>query len=172
MHLPTARNRAVAGRLLTVAFAAWAALTAGPALAQTMIQTAEATGSRKLVVPLANAEEGMRLFVGKGCVVCHAVNGIGGKAAPALDATSDEPYFDVFDFVARMWRGAPTMILLQEMELGYQIELNGEELAHLAAFASAPEVQSRFSEKDIPEVIRDWMVDEVYQELDPDYMTR
>ena len=64
------------------------------------------------------------------------------------------------------------MILLQEMEMGYQIDLNGEELAHLAAFASNAQVQSRFSEKDIPEVIRDWMVDEVYQELDPDYMAR
>jgi hypothetical protein len=71
-----------------------------------------------------------------------------------------------------MWRGAPTMIVLQEMELGYQIELSGDDLAHLAAFASDAGVQSRFSEQDIPEVIRDWMVDEVYQELDPDYMTR
>ena len=130
------------------------------------------TETRKLVIPLANAEEGKKLFVGKGCVVCHAVNGVGGKAAPALDATDETPYFDVFDFAARMWRGAPTMILLQEMELGYQIELNGEELAHLAAFASDPKVQGSFSENDIPEVIRDWMVDEVYQELDPDNMTR
>jgi hypothetical protein len=71
-----------------------------------------------------------------------------------------------------MWRGAPTMILLQEMELGYQIDLTGDDLANLAAFAGDPEVQNRFSEKDIPEVIRDWMIDEVYQELDPDYMAR
>ncbi|MGD1879662.1 MAG: c-type cytochrome [Kiloniellaceae bacterium] len=130
------------------------------------------TQTHKLVVPLASAEEGMKLFVGKGCVVCHQVNGVGGKAAPALDAASDEPYFDVFDFAARMWRGAPTMIMLQEMELGYQIDLSGEDLANLAAFAADPQVQGRFSEKDIPEVIRDWMVDEVYQELDPDYMGR
>jgi len=139
-----------------------------PALAQ----DAATPGARKLLVPMASAEEGMKLFVGKGCVVCHAVNGVGGKAAPALDASDDQPYFDVFDFAARMWRGAPTMILLQEMEMGYQIELNGDELAHLAAFASDTKTQSRFSENDIPEVIRDWMVDEVYQELDPDYMAR
>jgi cytochrome c len=143
---------------------------AGAALAQTAGNTMAET--RKLVVPLASAEEGLKLFVGKGCVVCHAVNGVGGKAAPALDAETGSPYFDVFDFAARMWRGAPTMIVLQEMELGYQIELSGDDLAHLAAFASDAEVQSRFSENDIPEVIRDWMVDEVYQELDPDYMTR
>ena len=143
-------------------------VTAGPTLAQ----DPAVSGPPKLAIPLPNAEEGLHLFVGKGCVVCHAVNGVGGKAAPALDADSDQAYFDVFDFIARMWRGAPTMILLQEMEMGYQIDLDGEELAHLAAFASDAEVQSRFSEKDIPEVIRDWMVDEVYQELDPDYMAR
>jgi cytochrome c len=133
---------------------------------------AAAAEMRKMVVPLASAEEGKKLFVGKGCVVCHQVNGIGGKAAPALDADSEQPYFDVFEFAARMWRGAPTMILLQEMELGYQIELSGEDLANLAAFASDSQVQGTFSENDIPEVIRDWMVDEVYQELDPDNVAR
>jgi cytochrome c len=145
---------------------------AGAAMAQSAGSDNTMAETRKLLVPLASAEEGLKLFVGKGCVVCHAVNGVGGKAAPALDAETDSPYFDVFDFAARMWRGAPTMIVLQEMELGYQIELSGDDLAHLAAFASDGGVQSRFSEQDIPEVIRDWMVDEVYQELDPDYMTR
>lgn len=151
----------------SLAFAAAAALA--PAAAQ---DKAGMTETRKLVVPLASAEEGLRLFVSKGCVVCHQVNGVGGKAAPALDAGSDQPYLDVLDFAARMWRGAPTMILLQEMELGYQIELSGDDLANLAAFAADPAAQRRFSEQDIPEVIRDWMVDEVYQDLDPDYMGR
>jgi len=154
---------------LTASIAIAAIAAPGPLAAQDTNSMAE---KRKMVLPLASAEEGLKLFVGKGCVVCHQVNGIGGKAAPALDADGEQPYFDVFDFAARMWRGAPTMILLQEMELGYQIELTGDDLANLAAFAADPEVQSRFSEKDIPEVIRDWMVDEVYQELDPDYMAR
>ena len=168
MHPAAAAKRAGFRVLLGTLFAASALIGSGPALAQDTM----ASSARKLALPLANAEEGKKLFVGKGCVVCHAVNGVGGKAAPALDADSEEPYFDVFDFVARMWRGAPTMILLQEMEMGYQIELNGEELAHLAAFASDASVQGTFSEQDIPEVIRDWMVDEVYQEIDPDYMAR
>lgn len=159
----TPAARLAAGLFLTAlaALALWALPTA-----------AQEQESQKLVIPLADPEEGLRLFVGKGCVVCHAVNGVGGKAAPALDADPDAPYLDVLDFTARMWRGAPTMIVLQEMEMGYQIELTGEELAHIAAFASSPSVQSRFSDTDIPEVIRDWMVDEVYQELDPDYMAR
>ncbi|HIC81491.1 MAG TPA: c-type cytochrome [Kiloniellaceae bacterium] len=156
-----------------VRLAAGLFLTALAALALWALPTAaQEQESQKLVIPLADPEEGLRLFVGKGCVVCHAVNGVGGKAAPALDADPDAPYLDVLDFTARMWRGAPTMIVLQEMEMGYQIELTGEELAHIAAFASSPAVQSQFSDKDIPEVIRDWMVDEVYQELDPDYMAR
>jgi len=156
----------VAGLLL----AAQVAAAGGPAVAQSA--GAATPQTRLLAVPLASAEEGKRLFVGKGCVVCHAVNGVGGKAAPPLDAARDSRYLDVLDFAARMWRGAPTMILLQEMELGYQIELSGEELAHLAAFAADAEVQSGFRESDIPEVIRDWMVDEVYRELDPDNMAR
>lgn len=164
--IPNSLPRLAAPGLLVAALC-----LAGAAMAQSGANGAM-TETRKLVVPLASAEEGLKLFVGKGCVVCHSVNGIGGKAAPPLDAENDSPYFDVFDFAARMWRGAPTMIVLQEMELGYQIDLSGDDLAHLAAFASDPEVQARFSEQDIPEVIRDWMVDEVYQELDPDYMTR
>ena len=76
----------------------------------------------------------------------------------------------MFDFIARMWRGAALMIVLQEMELGYQIELNGEELAHLASFAADAEAQRAFSEEDIPELVRDWMVDEVYDKLDLDEM--
>lgn len=139
-----------------------------PAVADDAVMAAD----RKLVIPLADSQQGMQLFVGKGCVVCHAVNGVGGQAAPALDVSESQPYFDVFDFAARMWRGAPTMIVLQEMEMGYQIELTGEELAHLAAFASDGAVQKTFTEADIPEVIRDWMVDEVYEELDPDNMAR
>jgi len=173
MFPTSARRRGPTRHLPALALAAGAVLGAAAGLATVQDASAAAMSEmRKLVVPLASAEEGKKLFVGKGCVVCHQVNGVGGKAAPALDADSESPYFDVFDFAARMWRGAPTMITLQEMELGYQIELNGEELAHLAAFASDPKVQSSFSEKDIPEVIRDWMVDEVYQELDPDYMAK
>lgn len=145
------------------------AVLTGPAAAQST-GSAPPEQPQLLVVPVPDAEEGKRLFVGKGCVVCHAVNGVGGKAAPPLDATRDARAIEVLEFAARMWRGAPTMIVLQEMELGYQIELTGEEIAHLAAFASDADLQSGFREGDIPEVIRDWMVDEVYEELDPDNM--
>lgn len=162
-----ARRTVLAGLVLAAALG-----TAGLAAAQDSGAGAAMADPLQLVVPLADAEEGKRLFVGKGCVVCHAINGVGGKAAPPLDAAAGNRHVDPLDFAARMWRGAPTMIVLQEMELGYQIELTGAELAHLAAFAADTRAQADFRDSDIPEVIRDWMVDEVYQELDPDYMAR
>ena len=121
-------------------------------------------------VTFGNSDRGRDLFTGKGCVVCHAINGVGGMAGPALDADPNRPQLDVFDFSARMWRGAPTMIVLQEMELGYQIELTGQELADLARFIHDAEAQRSFDETDVPELIRDWMVDEVYDELDIEEM--
>ena len=121
-------------------------------------------------VRFGDSERGRDLFTGKGCVVCHAINGVGGMAGPALDADPNRTQLDVFDFAARMWRGAPTMIVLQEMELGYQIELTGQELADLAVFIHDAEAQRSFDETDVPELIRDWMVDEVYDELDIEEM--
>ena len=61
-----------------------------------------------------------------------------------------------------MWRGAPLMIVLQEMELGYRIDLSGQELADIARFIHDADGQRTFAESDVPELIRDWMVDEVY----------
>jgi len=79
----------------------------------------QSSAARNLIVPLTDPERGRQLFVGKGCVVCHSVNGVGGQAGPPLDADPAETSVDVFDFAARMWRGASLMIVLQEMELGY-----------------------------------------------------
>ena len=62
------------------------------------------------------------------------------------------------------------MIVLQEMELGYQIEFTGQELANIVRFLHDPEEQARFSEDDIPELIRDWMVDDIYEQLNIDEM--
>ena len=69
-----------------------------------------------------------------------------------------------------MRRGAPTMIVLQEMKLDYQIDLTGPELADLARFIRDAEAQRNFQETDVPDLIRDWMVDEVYDEPDIEEM--
>jgi hypothetical protein len=89
----------------------------------------------------------------------------GGRVAPALDAGPGQPYVDDFDFATRMWRGAPSMIVLQSMELGYQALLSDEEIAHLSAFASDPMAQGKLSDDDIPDLIRDWMDDVMTEKL-------
>ena len=96
----------------------------------------------EMALPNYDATRGRELFVTKGCVVCHAVNDVGGDAirdlggdtAPPLDASRMPIRMDPFIFFARMWRGAQTMIALQEQRLGYQIALDGAELADIMAF--------------------------------------
>ncbi|TQV71923.1 hypothetical protein [Denitrobaculum tricleocarpae] len=122
-----------------------------------------------MVLPLADVAHGRQLFVSKGCVICHSINGVGGRAAPALDAIAFEqgdevPAVDPLDFVARMWRGAPAMLDLQAIELGYQIELTANDLVDLAVFASDAGAQSDFTLEDVPEPMWDWMLNEPYWE--------
>ncbi len=114
----------------------------------------------RVLVPQINSLRGRKLFVDKACVVCHSINGVGGKAAPPLDALETKEHFDLMDFTARMWRGADVMIVLQNMELGYQIDLNGQEIADLAAFANDINEQKKFSADEIPDLINEWMLEE------------
>ena len=112
---------------------------------------------RGLMMPRMDPARGRGLFASKGCVVCHAVNGIGGEHAPPLDASTMEEAMNPFEFAAKMWRGAEAMIVLQREELGEQIGFTGEELAHLIAFSHHPEEQRKFSEADIPPRIKKLM---------------
>ena len=102
----------------------------------------------------SNSARGKQLFVNKGCVVCHSINGAGGDAGPALDIDPWVRKIDVFGFAARMWKGAEEMVALQVMEVGFTIELNGQQLAHLAHFLHDYEAQKTFSDEDIPAIIR------------------
>ena len=67
-------------------------------------------GARNMAMPRMNATPGRRLFVAKGCVACHSINGVGGHDATALDAHTMTPMMNPFDFAAKMWRMAPAMI--------------------------------------------------------------
>ncbi len=106
-----------------------------------------------LIIPDFDPVEGRALFGAKGCVVCHSINGIGGGDAPDISSSHMEAGMNAFEFAARMWRGAPAMIAMQENELGGQIELTGEELAAIIAFVHDADEQARFSEADIPDNI-------------------
>jgi cytochrome c len=138
--------------------------TPGPASAQEATQAASerspAEDRARLMLPYPDAEHGRFLFVSKGCVICHSINGVGGKAGPALDAPETSAPVAPLDFAARMWRGAVAMAVLQTMEFGYQIEITGDEIADLAAFAASRAAQEGFSDADIPEMMQGWTLDE------------
>jgi mono/diheme cytochrome c family protein len=120
------------------------------------------------LLTIGDAERGKQRFVSKGCVVCHSVNGVGGRVGPALDLGKLQEAVDIFSLMARMWQGASTMIVLQEMQLGYQIGLSGEELADIVSFLSNRRAQEAFGEDDVPPEIRRWMMDDVFERLNPD----
>ncbi len=126
----------------------------------------EALGDPKLARHPADATAGRQLFIDKGCVICHAVNGVGGKAAPALDADVGQTAIDPLEFAARMWRGAPAMIELQSIELGYTIYLEADDIANLAAFAADRDAQKVLSIDDLPETIRGGLLDERFWEME------
>lgn len=111
-------------------------------------------GEGMLVMPRMDAARGRQLFADKGCVVCHAINGVGGEDAPPLDADVMSPMMNPFEFAANMWRGAEAMVMLQQEELGEQIELNGQELADIIAFVHSHEEQAKFTEAGLSDEIK------------------
>ncbi|MHA1567028.1 MAG: c-type cytochrome [Alphaproteobacteria bacterium] len=117
-------------------------------------------------LPFASAEVGREFFVSTGCVICHSINGVGGAIGPQLDAEPFQTQLNPFEFTARMWRGASAMIALQNLELGFQIALTGEELANIAVFLHDLEAQLTFSEDEITDDIRLLMRSEVLEGLD------
>ena len=134
------------------------------------IAASENTPAGSYLLTIGEAERGKQQFVAKGCVVCHSVNGVGGRVGPALGLGKLQEAIDVFSMMARMWQGASTMIVLQEMQLGYQIDLTGDELADIVSFLSNRAAQESFSEEDVPPEIRRWMMDEVFEQLNPDVL--
>jgi len=119
-----------------------------------------------LVLPLISVERGQQLFVNKGCVICHSINGVGGQAAAALDAPPGNRAIDVLDFVSRMFMGASAMLDLQATELGYQIALRPQEIGDLAAFVYDAKAQSGFSQNEVPVPLQDWILNEPYWEFE------
>ena len=107
-----------------------------------------------LLMPIMDPARGRKVFAAKGCVICHALNGIGSDHGPSLDMREMGP-MNPFDFAAKIWEGAEAMILLQEEELGGRIHLTGQDLADMTAFVHSPSEISKFSKKDIPHKIWD-----------------
>jgi cytochrome c2 len=104
-----------------------------------------------VAMPPMDTRHGRELFVQKGCIACHSVNGVGGDLGPALNADDMPSPMNSFEFAARMWRGAQAMTALQEDMLGEVISLNGQDLADLVAFAHDEEEQAQLTKDQIPE---------------------
>ncbi len=103
-----------------------------------------------LALPPMDSHRGHMIFMNKGCVVCHAVNGVGGDIGPALNAFDMPSPMNAFDFAARMWKGAPAMVAMQEEELGDVITLTGQDLADLVAFVHDGEMQKTVAIDQVP----------------------
>ncbi|WP_159588894.1 c-type cytochrome [Chelativorans xinjiangense] len=109
-----------------------------------------------LAVPPMDAHRGRELFMAKGCVACHQVNDVGGEIGPALNAADMPSPMNAFEFAARMWRGAGAMVGMQQELLGEQINLTGQELLNLVAFAHDEAEQREVSKDDIPAEFREF----------------
>ncbi len=140
---------------------AWALFSGSPpAVADHVKSSVPIAGGHgvRLVLPLMSPTRGKSLFVSKGCVACHAINGVGGHDAPPMDAHKMEAkLMNPFDFAAKMWNHAPAMIAAQEGAMGEQIYFTGEELADIIAFIHDDEAQHGFSEKDMTPEARKMM---------------
>jgi len=91
--------------------------------------TAETLGGQ---TPLPNPVEGSRLFVQKGCVVCHAVDGEGGKIGPDLGRVTSGR--SLLGIAAVMWNHTPLMTeRIKEVRVT-RPKLTPEEMANLFAF--------------------------------------
>lgn len=82
--------------------------------------------------PTMNAAAGSRVFGEKGCVKCHAINGIGGTEGPDLGR---EPRLRSFyDLASDMWNHGPEMVeRMQELAIR-RPRLSPEETGDLIAF--------------------------------------
>jgi len=107
-----------------------------------------------VALPPMDPARGRRLFLEKGCIACHSVNGVGGDLGPPLDAADMPRPMNAFEFAARMWRGAEAMTALQHDLLGEVIALDGQDLADLIAFAHDDAEQALLTEDQIPERYR------------------
>ncbi len=94
--------------------------------------TAGAVPAQPLFSPSQDPLAGSRVFGEKGCVKCHAVNGVGGKVGPDLGRISRPRSF--FDLAAAMWNHLPRMADRMQALGIPRPRLDAREAGDLAAF--------------------------------------
>lgn len=112
-----------------------------------------------LVLPPMNSARGRDVFMNKGCIVCHQINGVGGAIGPSFNANDMPDPMNSFEFAARMWRGAPAMAAMQEDLFGEMINLTGQELADIIAFVHDGRLQAALTDEAVPERFRDMIAE-------------
>ncbi len=109
-------------------------LTAVCALAVSLVYPQQSLLPQVPSGPTQNALAGARVFGVKGCVRCHAINGLGGTEGPDFGRFSRPRSF--YDFSASMWNHLPMMVERMRA-LGIDPpQLKAQEIADLIAFLS------------------------------------
>jgi mono/diheme cytochrome c family protein len=130
--MPAGHERPVSNRRYLIFWVALAVL-ALVALAGVLIRQDRHTLLRWSVFLSTNPQEGSTVFRQKGCIHCHAVNGVGGKIGPDLGAEGGLPSGLAF-LVSAMWNHAPRMWARMRAEHFSYPTLTYEETAQLVAF--------------------------------------
>lgn len=84
----------------------------------------------------ASPERGWKLFQEKSCIVCHLVNGKGGRVGPELGSGRQIP-LTVVQFAALMWNHSPEMWKAQTARSVPRPSFAGQQMADLVAFLSS-----------------------------------
>lgn len=144
---------------LVLAFILAAAIAGAKAQNTSSPQSMPSAKTDKLrpTLPAMNAQRGRKVFTEKGCVVCHSINGVGGHIGPPLDTQYMPLPMDPFGFIARMWRGAAAMALMQDEVFGDVISLSGADLVDLVAFAYDAEEQKKLEPEQIPPKLKAYL---------------
>ncbi|MGC8595191.1 MAG: c-type cytochrome [Candidatus Kryptoniota bacterium] len=79
-----------------------------------------------------NPIEGREIFEKKGCMNCHAINGVGGNIGP--DFGKHLFVGDEFDLFSKMWNHSPRMLLLMSRSSTKKPEFTSREFENLSHF--------------------------------------
>ena len=106
----------------------------GVAVSCLLLWGSQAAFAQSLFSPTQDPLAGSRVFGTKGCVKCHAVNGVGGKVAPDLGRIPRPRSF--YELAAEMWNHLPKMGERMR-ELGIvRPQLDPRETGDLIAFST------------------------------------
>ena len=92
----------------------------------------QAHAEEPLYVLPGRADEGQRLFMDKGCILCHSVRGEGGRVGP--DLAERGLNWSLTQFAAAMWNKAPAMMKEMKARTISVPRLQAREMADLVAY--------------------------------------